>query len=694
MSYYTNSLKRWLPTHLKPAFEAALPVLEEKLGTKAPQSFEEHFAGVDPSLYPYLYLIDINYYTEWNRIPQFLDELFKRFQGELVYAVASATLNGEGWSFESWLTEKVEKGEVSQENRVGEVAVYLLGSTGNQHAPANGRKMLKVFGDGLKEPITQGALKDPRETARTQLRKIMEARGWKSETVAPSHSDHPDAENLLKLLEIWRETHDPDTAALIEQLDGNFPGPPKLERAGEIQNWWLNTASTKDPLNLHALFKMPWTGKWAEAYERVSKLHLFPTDPRIAKGILTFFQSCHYESFAARKLWLSALELYRRQGDPRLLPEVELLSAELGRKAWGYGGATQGAAFLERIKKEHNSTALSWEQRAVVEQVRAGLSSVPDRKTAAEFLEAIYTDPSDHALKRVLADLLTESNDPRGAFIQLQCDRAEREARGEPPNPKADREELRLLNANRTAWLVHPVGVEPDSAEFRYGFLGAAKARRAGSWKATFADPAWATVEELTLEWAYGEDVLGVLAQVHMPVLKAIYGLYDLPKEPETTILVRLQALGLLGRIPEDYPFERLPKLTTLLVTSYPRDIIAQLAQLPLQALGFTYGSDYLQEAVELAAKHQLQAKSIFFSGRAWKVTLCGEQPGIFTTLKLHYKKGAHAYYRSYELAPLLKITFPIQQLKVTAETRIPDDAKGHLETILKVFPDAAVERV
>jgi uncharacterized protein (TIGR02996 family) len=89
---------------------------------------------------------------------------------------------------------------------------------------------------------------------------------------------------------------------------------------------------------------------------------------------------------------------------------------------------------------------------------RAG--TMPD-----ELLSAVLAAPDDDAPRRVLADALLERGDPRGEFINVQCELAA--GRG---GDRFLHAEARLLDEHRAAWLAE-LGWEDLCATFRRGFV-------------------------------------------------------------------------------------------------------------------------------------------------------------------------------------------------------------------------------
>jgi uncharacterized protein (TIGR02996 family) len=85
------------------------------------------------------------------------------------------------------------------------------------------------------------------------------------------------------------------------------------------------------------------------------------------------------------------------------------------------------------------------------------------------FLASILADPDDKKARLVYADLLSETDDPRGAFIVMQCTRADL-ADGDPRITEIDAQIEALLKKHKKAWTAH--GDNKGARwEFRRGFV-------------------------------------------------------------------------------------------------------------------------------------------------------------------------------------------------------------------------------
>jgi uncharacterized protein (TIGR02996 family) len=85
------------------------------------------------------------------------------------------------------------------------------------------------------------------------------------------------------------------------------------------------------------------------------------------------------------------------------------------------------------------------------------------------FLASILADPDDKKARLVYADLLSQTDDPRGAFIVMQCTRADL-ADGDPRIAELDAEIEALLKKHKKAWTAY--GDNKGARwEYRRGFI-------------------------------------------------------------------------------------------------------------------------------------------------------------------------------------------------------------------------------
>jgi uncharacterized protein (TIGR02996 family) len=144
------------------------------------------------------------------------------------------------------------------------------------------------------------------------------------------------------------------------------------------------------------------------------------------------------------------------------------------------------------------------------------MSKRPNKRSDAAFLDAIYANPDDFALRAVYGDVLQERGDPRGEFIALQL--ANHAGQSTAASLRRERE---LIAANFEAW-VGPLAAwfttyTPIHARFEGGFFVGGRLERFDRQEAMVAEPAWRLVHHLQAEapWLPDPALLGRLRSLH-----------------------------------------------------------------------------------------------------------------------------------------------------------------------------------
>ncbi|MDP3233502.1 MAG: TIGR02996 domain-containing protein [Myxococcales bacterium] len=158
--------------------------------------------------------------------------------------------------------------------------------------------------------------------------------------------------------------------------------------------------------------------------------------PRLTRALQTLLRNAKWSSDSSKPMWRVAFELTQKSGDPQfktLEPEFKVRPA---MHAWLLKQFNDAIAELPAQFDPTDDT--EWKKAVAAKGPKKVKKVAVDE---ASLLAVIYENPSDDAPRRVLADLLMESGDPRGEFIMLQCTGAD---------PKRARA---LLKANEKAWL-------------------------------------------------------------------------------------------------------------------------------------------------------------------------------------------------------------------------------------------------
>ncbi|MCB9679007.1 MAG: hypothetical protein H6737_28155 [Alphaproteobacteria bacterium] len=352
---------------------------------------------------------------------------------------------------------------------------------------------------GAADRVREALAADP---GRKERRRLEEALAMLDADAAPAPPPDREEGRLLRLLEAWRETRDPELAEAIA-LVGAELGRPGIDARSksELEAAWHGVARAKDPADVHRLLGTPWPGAWKAALARIEALGAFPDDPRIAAGLAD--AAPRYPSMGSGPMHAALTRVARRIRDSRLADAFEAI----GASRW-----TMGAAYTQ-VANESRLVAI----RAMPEAIRTEIAGLASRRPDLDELwEAVYAQPDDTARLLVLADALQAVGDPRGELVALQV--AEAEGQATPAVRKRIRE---LLAAHIDTWTGPLPGVRRASRTFERGLLVSVEldptTRTLG---ASFDTPAWRTLRRLGLASGSAESIAQLLA--HTPNLQEL----------------------------------------------------------------------------------------------------------------------------------------------------------------------------
>lgn len=280
---------------------------------------------------------------------------------------------------------------------------------------------------------------------------------------------------LARLVAEWRATRDPELEPMLElagaevaRLRGPVVDPSDIERA------WLALARVNDPGDTTRLLDVPWPNREPSVLAQIEALANRGPDPRVARigTIARAHESWTPQIRAAIARTLEALGgIEPRPADPEVLAAGRRITGPLAERA------------------------------------------------------ALFTlhaaNPTDRALRSVLADVLVEAGDPRGEFIALQMAIADGTA-----SDGAAKREAKLLATHADAWTGPLPDVVAESRRFERGFLVALHRRAGGEdrLRASLDRIEWATVEKLHLRYVRPADAGHDLVELvrRMPVLRSL----------------------------------------------------------------------------------------------------------------------------------------------------------------------------
>jgi uncharacterized protein (TIGR02996 family) len=241
---------------------------------------------------------------------------------------------------------------------------------------------------------------------------------------------------------------------------------------------WLEAERDHDVVDVERLLADPWPTQWRDGSRRFERIAAWKPDPRAAALLTRAFVDPPYDSMASHGLQFQMLRHLIALEDPRSREVVQTKVADFSRvydatysRFYDAARATQGQmpdffGTLERIERlePDAETQIAALEARFANAVR---TETKTKKTAAEFLEAIYADPEETAHKAVFADWLTENGDPRGELITLGI---ARRTAGRTPAKEAERRERALterLADDHTTW-DWPLAQKFDRASRRY----------------------------------------------------------------------------------------------------------------------------------------------------------------------------------------------------------------------------------
>jgi uncharacterized protein (TIGR02996 family) len=235
----------------------------------------------------------------------------------------------------------------------------------------------------------------------------------------------------------------------------------------------------------------------------MAKLAKRPRDPRFLEQLVRYVEAdpdeqrgeqspVPFTSGPNRKFWTAMLAIVDDRGDATLVPR---LAAVIARKA-----VSNFQKWLaERLAKTQKLVGARAPAKAPASAAKLGAAiaasearAKPAADTGDALWAAVWANPEDDGPRSVLADFLSERDDPRGEFIALQLarDAGTIDAAGK-------KREKELLKRHKKAWL-GPIGplIQPHYMRFERGFLVTCSIEpNAALEKKLGKHPAWSTIK-------------------------------------------------------------------------------------------------------------------------------------------------------------------------------------------------------
>ncbi len=186
-----------------------------------------------------------------------------------------------------------------------------------------------------------------------------------------------------------------------------------------------------------------------------------------------------------------------------------------------------------------------------------------ERELAERLLSLIEENPDDLDQKRVYADYLLQSEDPRGAFMMLQLDIEMRRRTNREVPPQVEREMLALHTAYRRSWLGSALARVLTHVVFVNGFLERAALLQdilveRPQWKEAMADPRLLTLRALERGLASDERYVEIVLSPYLRNIRELH--YHLSSQLLDRLVQpgapprRMATLVAHARLPEQLP--------------------------------------------------------------------------------------------------------------------------------------------
>jgi uncharacterized protein (TIGR02996 family) len=337
--------------------------------------------------------------------------------------------------------------------------------------------------------------------ARTRLRATAKPARKPKAKPAPAFQAPASWPLASELLTLWRETHEPRVADVLEAIARTVPvrGLPSSKRA-DIKRWfaWMAKRTAADVPEVIAAIDAA-----SPTLDRIAMLDRWEPDPRIGRFVLELIGRFRGFSSGTKEqaLHVHLFGLLAKHADTALVDRFD----ELARIRFGDTGYvlstdwfdTESAKLVERLRA---SVPRSTGDRALHGRCDAWIAATRPKPvgTRAELYGAVYAAPDDDGVRAVLADVLQADGDPHGELIALQL--AQAAGRSTPVIDKRVNAVLRKCGAKLAPQLVARV-LGAKSIQFERGFpsAGYVYARSAKDFKNAIGATEWATVHSLCL---------------------------------------------------------------------------------------------------------------------------------------------------------------------------------------------------
>ncbi|MBX2797954.1 MAG: TIGR02996 domain-containing protein [Myxococcales bacterium] len=247
-------------------------------------------------------------------------------------------------------------------------------------------------------------------------------------------------DDLHQALLWWRDHRDPKLAHVVRRLDAELGSEQHVAGDAEDHITWLAVAATATHLDVSPLLATLTHGRCPQAIQRLHVVWSMGPDPRVVDAVLGWIRDLRFRSHGSKGEWWSLLLDIASQG---VGPQFDFV--QFGKSLF----LDDQSNFARRMSKRVGAltyrgpahTELSPAARTRLDGWLARwplprAAATADPHTVAKLLDAIAADPDHDGPRAVLADLLAQTGDDRGAFIAAQLSGARRDGRGLPVTPR------------------------------------------------------------------------------------------------------------------------------------------------------------------------------------------------------------------------------------------------------------------
>jgi uncharacterized protein (TIGR02996 family) len=315
-------------------------------------------------------------------------------------------------------------------------------------------------------------------------------------------------------LAVWRESRNPELAALAADLQARLPSRP----IATLWKRWLAIEAEADPRDVpRQIAYLRNDGRMKNANAGIAELVKRPPNPLLATELLAMLEAVPWTAPAAIAVYEPVLVFVAGSGTSANVAALRSFEARI-ENIDSTKLRQQLRVLAKRSLDQINGATATF---PALDEVRRAAAAFRDRATAraartSELFAAVYANLDDDGPRLVLADHLAEVGDPRGELIALQCQSARLTAKQVARINK-------LVDVHGRAWLAElgEGAILKDGLVYERGFPTRARVRLWSRLASTVGNPLWSTLREAHIE--SGSSIVELLDPVCVS-LRALHG--------------------------------------------------------------------------------------------------------------------------------------------------------------------------